>query len=92
MRSIALALAAASLLASGVASGEEIDSAWTLHQVSFTVGGQATPKLSVPSQERTASTKGKVCRNGNYHCTGIGSGTIGYSCCGCGFCGWWSAE
>jgi hypothetical protein len=35
---------------------------------------------------------GKVCRNGRYACRMNGSGYIGYSCCGCGFCGWWSAD
>jgi hypothetical protein len=35
---------------------------------------------------------GKVCRNGNLACPMSGSGWIGYSCCGCGFCGWWSAN
>jgi len=34
--------------------------------------------------------KGWYCRNGHYVCRMDHSGYIGDSCCGCGFCGWWS--
>jgi len=51
----------------------------------------AAPKVCTPAIQ-VAQERGTVCRNGSYTCTGIGSGIIGYSCCGCGFCGWWSAD
>jgi hypothetical protein len=41
---------------------------------------------------QVADERGTVCRNGAYACNDAGSGIIGYSCCGCGFCGWWSAN
>jgi hypothetical protein len=41
---------------------------------------------------QVAQERGPVCRNGARTCTGMGPGRIGYSCCGCGFCGWWSAN
>ncbi len=35
---------------------------------------------------------GRVCRNGNWSCKMNDKGWIGYTCCGCGSCGWWSAS
>jgi hypothetical protein len=39
---------------------------------------------------KTAQVMGSVCRNGAFYCVGIGYGPVGYTCCGCGGCGWWS--
>src|SRR5690606_25039703 len=33
---------------------------------------------------------GYVCRNGVWYCVMSFGGPVGMSCCGCGFCGWWS--
>jgi hypothetical protein len=62
----------------------------------------ASPMTPIPGKVRSSvvgsmfemaqSGYGNVCRNGSYACRGEGTGWIGYSCCGCGFCGWWSAN
>lgn len=47
-----------------------------------------TPKPEKKSQ--TAQVYGAICRNGAWYCVMPMVGLVGTSCCGCGFCGWWS--
>jgi hypothetical protein len=55
-------------------------------------GGMAAPESRRMLHLALKAGYGKVCRNGSYVCRMSGSGYIGYSCCGCGFCGWWAAD
>ncbi|MBP9669037.1 MAG: hypothetical protein KBE09_01985 [Candidatus Pacebacteria bacterium] len=58
---------------------------------------QSAPATGLLVQQAPMSTPrtyaqafGSVCRNGLFYCITGGFGPIGGSCCGCGFCGWWS--
>jgi hypothetical protein len=83
------ALFAASLAGPGFAAGQHVEEAAPA-STSSADAGLEHPAAS-PWHSRIAVEYGRVCRNGNQACTGIGQGIIGQSCCGCGFCGWWSA-
>ncbi len=48
-------------------------------------------QLQPPSLLRRAQV-GEVCRIGTIYCEMHDFGTIGTTCCGCGFCGFWSDE
>ncbi len=47
--------------------------------ISATVRGSSPAPICQKSFQ-VAQERGTVCRNGSYTCSGIGSGTIGYSC------------
>ena len=61
----------------------------SLTPIAAKLGAAATESKFQMAQQ---DGRGRVCRNWHYVCQMNGSGVIGYSCCGCGFCGWWSAN
>lgn len=82
MKGIILALSLALSVSPAVASGVA------------PISVKQEPKNYTPIPNK-ASTKqaqawGYVCRNGVWYCVMSFGGPVGMSCCGCGFCGWWS--
>jgi len=80
------------ILSSSVASPAEIGNAPPPRQIQFSGDGRLHPELELRLQRQSQVEYGAVCRNGAYHCDDAGKGIVGYSCCGCGFCGWWSKD
>jgi hypothetical protein len=80
------------ILSTSTSYGAEIDTASMLHRAISTNEESAAQNFSSPFQKQVQLIIGGVCRNGLYYCVGVGTGPVGASCCGCGFCGWWSTN
>ncbi len=85
-----LAVVFVSLVSPTVSSAEPAQQPMLVKLMSLSTKSEAPANMSVRPQ-RTVQAWGGICRNGFYYCTGIGTGLIGYPCCGCGFCGAWSS-
>lgn len=70
--------------------------------MSTALAGQAGPRLALMSPAHGSQLQprpllwlaqvGEVCRIGTIYCEMHDFGTIGTTCCGCGFCGFWSDD
>jgi hypothetical protein len=91
MKYLALTATLCTILSTSASFGGETDTSSILRRINLANGERASQNLSTPVQKQVELIGG-VCRNGAYYCVGVGAGPVGYSCCGCGFCGWWSTN
>jgi hypothetical protein len=96
MKKASLALMCLAVLATTSPSSASRDEAMGANRFTRSIYGSPnfTPRRAAEVASKrwleAQYAKGRYCRNGGYVCEMGGSGYIGQSCCGCGFCGWWS--